>query len=86
MTAKPLFQLHGQTVYQALTGEEADISNICQYAWYKWCYFRDHTKQFPFNEEQVGRILGPATGVGNEMCQWALKANGKLCRNNCAAH
>ena len=25
-----------------------------------------------------GRCLGPATGAGNEMCQWVLKANGQV--------
>ena len=28
--------------------------------------------------ERMGRYLGPSTGVGNEMCSWVLKTNGKV--------
>ena len=43
LTAKRLFPLHGITPYTDVTGEEADISNLCRYDWYEWCYFRNHT-------------------------------------------
>ena len=33
---------------------------------------------FPFNREVLGKILGPATGEGNEMAQWVLKENGNV--------
>ena len=39
LTAKNSFKLHGTNAYMALTGEEGDISNLCQYNWYDWCYF-----------------------------------------------
>jgi hypothetical protein len=61
-----------------LTNEEGDISNLCQYDWYQWCYYRENTSKFPFNSEILGRILGPAKGEGNEMTQWTLKANGNV--------
>ena len=51
---------------------------MCQFAWYEWCYFGDHTAAFPQQKEVLGRVLGPARGEGNEMCQWVLKANGKV--------
>ena len=66
------------TAYTATTGEEGDISNLCRYQWYEWCYFREQRNKFPYNAEVLGRVLGPATGAGNEMCQWILKANGKV--------
>jgi hypothetical protein len=78
MTAKDLFQLHGSNAHTALTGDEGDISNLCQFKWYEWCYFRDHKNKFPFNREVLGRVLGPAKGEGNEMAQWILKANGNV--------
>jgi hypothetical protein len=28
--------------------------------------------------EVLGRVLGPARGEGNEMCQWVLKGNVKV--------
>ena len=39
-------------------------------------YFREHTAQFPHNQEVLGHVLGLAHGEGNEMAQWVLKANG----------
>jgi hypothetical protein len=34
LTARSLFQLHGTNAHTAMTNEEGDISNICQYDWY----------------------------------------------------
>ena len=78
LTARNLFQLHGSNPHTVLTKEEGDISNLCQYGWYDWCYYRDHTNKFPFGKEVLGRVLGPARGEGNEMAQWILKANGEV--------
>ena len=78
LTAKSNFKLHGTTPHTVTTGEEGDISNLCQYAWYEWCYFCEHTSAFPTNREVLGRVLGPARGEGNVMCQWVLKANGRV--------
>ena len=58
--------------------EEGDISSLCQFGWYEWCYYREQTAAFPHNREVLGRVLGPACGEGNEMAQWVLKANGKV--------
>ena len=78
LTARNLFSLHGTTPHTALTHEEGDISNLCQYSWYEWCYFREQSAKFPFHKEVLGRVLGPASGEGNEMAQWVLKSNGKV--------
>ena len=43
MTTKDLFQLHGQTPHFSTFGEERDISNIFQFGWYEWVYFRETT-------------------------------------------
>ena len=34
LAAKDLFSLHGSNVHNSLTGEEGDISALCQYDWY----------------------------------------------------
>ena len=78
LTAKDCFNLHGSNAHTTLTGQEADISNLCKFGWYEWCYYREQGAGFPFNREVLGRVLGPATGAGNEMAQWVLKANGKV--------
>ena len=80
LTAKDAFRLHGSTPHTLTTGDVGDISNLCQYAWYEWCYFRDQTAAFPNNKEVLGRVRGPARGAGNEMAQWILKANGRVVR------
>ena len=68
LTAKDLFQLHGQNPHFTVTGEEGDISNLCQFGWYDWCYFCEKKNKFPFNTQQLGRVIGPAAGEGNKMC------------------
>jgi hypothetical protein len=78
LTAKDTFKLRGSNAHSDVTGEEGDISNLCQYKWYDWCYFRDQKNKFPFNREVLGRVLGPAKGEGNAMAQWILKANGRV--------
>ena len=39
ITAKKLFQLNVVNPHTITFGTEADISNLCQYGWYKWVYF-----------------------------------------------
>ena len=78
LAAKDAFRLHGSTPHTITTGDEGDISNLYQYAWYEGCYFRDQTAAFPNNKEVLGRVLGPARRAGNEMAQWILRANGRV--------
>ena len=59
-----------------MTGEEGEISNLCQFDWYQWCYFREQNSNFPLGREILGRVLGPSKGEGNEMEQLVLKTNG----------
>ena len=40
MTARKLFQLEGRNAHLSITGEYGDISNLCQFYWYEWCYYR----------------------------------------------
>ena len=78
MTAKNRFNLQGTNAHTQLFSEEGDISNLCNYGWYEWVYYRESTNKFPFHREVLGRTLGPAHGEGNEMCHWILKANGRV--------
>ena len=78
MTARDNLKIRGTNPHTATLGVEGDISNLCQYSWYDWCYYCDHTAKFPHNQEVLGCVLGPARGEGNEMAQWVLKANGNV--------
>ena len=59
-TAKDLFQLRVHTPHYATFGEEGDISNICQFGWYEWVYFRETIGNFPYPSHVLGCCLGPA--------------------------
>ena len=78
LTANNLFQLQGQNPYMATFNEMGDISNLCQFGWYEWVYFRQQTADFPHQKEELGRCLGPTKNEGNEMCQWVLQRNGQI--------
>jgi hypothetical protein len=75
LTAKDLFQLDGRNPHFSVTGQEGDVSNLCQFKWYEWVYYREGSANFPLPREVLGRTLGLAKGKGNEMAQWCLKAN-----------
>ena len=78
LTAKGNFKLHGITPHTATLAEEGNISSLCQFGWYEWCYYHEQTAAFPHNREVLGQVLGPARGEGNEMAQRVLKANGRV--------
>ena len=78
LTARDLFQLHGQNPVSATLGDEGDISNLCVFDWYDWGYFRDQSTSFPEPKEVLCKVLGPSRNVGNEMTQWVLKSNGQI--------
>ena len=76
---RDLFQLNGNNPTTATFGTQDDISNICQFGWYDWCYFREESHvQFPFQKRQLGRVLGPFKNEGNAMAQAVLNINGKV--------
>ena len=79
VTPKNLFQLNGNTPTVATFGVEGDISNICQFGWYDWCYYRENSKvAFPYQKECLGRVLGPLKNEGNAMTQAILIENGSV--------
>ena len=69
LTSRDDFKLQILTPRIALTGEQADISYLCQFWWFGWIYYRDDKKNFSEHEEMVWKVLGPSKGIGNEMRQ-----------------
>jgi hypothetical protein len=45
---------------------------------FDWCLYRDQGVDFPFQKKKLGRVLGPAKQVGNEMKQYILTQNGPI--------
>ena len=78
LTSRDHIKVRGSNPHMETFGEQGDISNLCQFRWNEWCYFRDHKAPFPHNQEVLGRVLGPARGEGNELSQWVLKSNGNV--------
>ena len=78
LTSHDHIKVRGSNPHTETFGEQGDISNLCQFRWYQWCYFRDHKAPFPHNQEVLGCVLGPARGEGNELSQWVLKSNGNV--------
>ena len=51
VTLRDLFQLNDLNPITATFGIEGDISNICQFDWYEWCYYREESHvQSPFQK------------------------------------
>ena len=85
-TPKNAFRLHGSTPNTPTTGDEGYISNLYQYVWYDWCYFRDQKAAFPNHKVVLGSVHGPSRGAGNEMAQWILKANDRVVSRRSLRH
>ena len=77
ITPQGLFQNNSLNNYSATFGIPADISNLCNFGWYKWIYYQN-SDQFPENKERLGHTLGPIKNEGNEMVQAILTASGKV--------
>ena len=77
LVPRQLFQNNGLTPHAATFGSQGDISNLCNFGWYEWVYYRDHGS-FPINKLKLGRALGPIKNDGNEMAQAVLTSKGKV--------
>ena len=61
-----------------VTENTADISELVEFRWYQWIYYRDATKSFPLPEEELGKYFGAYENVGSKMTMWILKQNGEI--------
>jgi ABC-type antimicrobial peptide transport system permease subunit len=70
----------GQMPETIMTGDTADMSQICQFGWYDWVMYYDNAT-LPDNRALLGRYLGPAIDVGSMLTAKILKPNGQyVCR------
>jgi hypothetical protein len=77
-TAHDITTLGGQTPETVMGGETADISELCEYDWFQWLWFRDTLAHFPDESRVLVRYMGPAKSIGPAMCCHILKANGSV--------
>ena len=82
VTVSNLPQAHGQTPYQTVYNEEADISNVCQFAFYDWGTYLEASKnpnsKFPLQNRLLCRVLGPSKTVGTKMTYELLRVDGMV--------
>ena len=79
LTPRDLFQTSGMTPVEATFGTQGDISNLCIFGWYEWCYYREEGKHmFPYQKTLLGKVLGPSKNEGNEMANNILTHNGQV--------
>jgi hypothetical protein len=76
----------GQTPETIMSGSTADISNICEFAWFDWVMFSDNVPTYPDDKLILGRYLGPATDVGSAMTMKILKRNGQVVYRSTVRH
>jgi hypothetical protein len=77
-TAHNITTLGGQTPETLMEGETADISELCEYDWCQWLYYRDTQSSFLDATKVLVRYIGPAKSVGPMMCCHIPKANGNI--------
>ena len=79
LTPRDLFSTYKQTPYEFQFGIQGDMSNLCNFGWYDWCYYREESNNvFPRQKELLGRVLGPSKNEGNEMAQNILNVHGHV--------
>ena len=77
-TAHNIPTLNGQVPETVVTGNTAYISELVEFGWYQWVYYRDATTSFPLPKEAPGKYLGPSDNVGSRISMWILKQNGEI--------
>jgi hypothetical protein len=73
--AIPLYQLHGRTPYEVLTGNTPDISEYLEFEWYQPVWILTPSA-FPEHKRTIGRWLGVAHRIGQALCYWVLPPSG----------
>jgi hypothetical protein len=73
--ALPMYQLHGRTPIETLTGNTPDISEYLEYEWYQPVWILS-PGAFPEETHTLGRWLGVAHRVDQAMCFWVLHPSG----------
>jgi hypothetical protein len=77
-TSNAIYMTNGEVPETIMTGSTADISHICEFAWFDWVMCRDNIPTFPDHKLILGRYLGPATDVGLALTTKMLKSNGQV--------
>ena len=66
-TAHSIYELDGDVPETSMNEQTASMSSICEYEWYKWVMFRDHSITYPYFHVVLGQYLGLATDISSTM-------------------
>jgi hypothetical protein len=83
-TTNDIYATGGEVPETIMKGGAADISQICEFAWYDWVMFHDTVNPIAFPDDRLtlDRYLGPATDVGLALLAKILKQNSQYaCRS-----
>ena len=73
LTPRSLFAMNKQTPHEYQFGIQGDMSNLCNFGWYNWCYYGEESNNtFLKQKEPLGCMLVPSKNKGNEMAQIGL--------------
>jgi hypothetical protein len=75
LSASDLYILYGHTPYEMVTGDTPDISEYTDYEWYQPLWYYDHVG-FPNQRRNMGRWLGVAHEIGQDLWYWILTERG----------
>ena len=75
LTSNSSYDLHGRTAMEEVTGDTPNISEYIDFSFYDWCWFWEAPG---LGEPVLARWLGPAQNIGNSMCYYMLKSNGRI--------
>ena len=75
MTATDIYGLNGGTPFESVLGFTSDISELMEFGWFDWVWF--HNPVDP-TKNQLGRWMGPAHNVGQELAYYTLNDNAEV--------
>jgi hypothetical protein len=85
-TSNDIYMTNGKVPETIMTGNTANISHICEFAWYDLVMFGDNIPTFPDHKLILGCYLGPATNVGLALTAKILTSNGQVVYHSTLRH
>ena len=75
--SRPIFQNQGMILHEATFGKQGNISNICNFGWYKWVYYIT-PNSFPATKECLVQVLGPIKNKESDISQAVITSKAKI--------
>jgi hypothetical protein len=75
-TALNIHSLDGDTPMTRLTGDTADISQLCEFGWYDPMWYIEIKNAL--QTKRIGRYIGPSHDIGKAMCSKLITHKGNV--------